>query len=401
MPEPTIDDYRWLVSEYARPFLDEANSSATSYVALNKRLRRDLTSVRTHLVLEQVELRERARAKFSQPEHMFFTRKLLEQSTDEWIAGYKASRFPKGQPVADLCCGIGGDSLALAGRGPCVAIDRDSIATLLVEANCRALDASDLTCEVADVLSIVEGLSCSAWHIDPDRRVAKQRTSQAVYSEPSLDVIHRLYQEVNNGAIKLAPGAELNDDWIEEETVELEWIGSRRECRQQVVWLGGLARRVGQRTATIVHRQDESHSFTGDADREVDVAVPGRFIYAPASTLLAARLDAALAEQLQLRATSYGVCYYSADQYCDSPLFDVFKVDELMNLDVKKLRLLLRDRRVGMLEIKVRGVEIDPANLRKRLQLKGNMNASLLVFRNEGEVKVAVCHRYAPTQTQM
>ena len=209
MPELTIDDYRWLVSEQSLPYLDDAASSDQSFVALAKRLRAALSPERTHLVLEQVELRERARMKFSRPEKMFFTRKLLEQSTDEQIAGYKASRFPKDRPIADLCCGVGGDSLALARRGPCLAVDRDPVAALLVDANCRSLAAGELSSEVADVRLVVERLNCQAWHIDPDRRATARRTSQVMYCEPGLDVMHALLRRVDAGAIKLAPGAQL------------------------------------------------------------------------------------------------------------------------------------------------------------------------------------------------
>jgi len=399
VPEPTIEDYRWLVGEQAQPYFDDVKSSGVSFVALTKRLRADLSPERTHLVLEQIDLRERARAKFSRPEKMFFTRKLLEQSTDDQIASHKASRFPSGQPIADLCCGIGGDTLALLGRGPCLAVDRDPVAMLLVEANCRALDAGKLSCEVVDVRSFVEGMQCAAWHIDPDRRVATQRTSQAVYSEPSLDVLQKLFQRVAAGAIKLAPGADPSGDWHDDGSLELEWIGSRRECRQQVVWLGALALHAGQRTATIVGRQGESHSFTGNAELEVDVSAPGRYLYVPDSTLLASRLAGALADQLQLYATSYGLSYYTADELQDSPLLEVFEIDELMNLDVKRLKRLLRERKVGILEIKVRGLEIDPAELRKKLQPKGSESATLLIFRSGEDVKVAVAQRRETTPT--
>ncbi len=397
MPEPTIEDYHWLVGEQAQLVLESVATSGVSFVALTKRLRADLSPERTHLILEQIDLRTRARAKFSLPEQMFFTRKLLEQSTDEQIASHKASRFPLDQPLADLCCGIGGDTLAMLKRGPCLAVDRDPVATLLVEANCRALNAGDLTCHVADVRSLVEGLECAAWHIDPDRRVATQRTSQAVYSEPSLDVLQALLRRVDAGAIKLAPGADLASDWNDAGPLELEWIGSRRECRQQVAWLGALALHAGRRTATVVGRQGECHSFTGDAEVEVDVSSPGRYLYVPDSTLLASRLAGALADQLQLRATSYGLSYYTAEDLRDSPLLEVFEIDELLNLDVKRLKRLLREREVGTLEIKVRGVEIDPAELRKKLQPRGSGNATLLIFRSSEEVKVAVAQRLAGT----
>jgi THUMP domain-like len=393
VPEPTIDDYKWLVSDASLTFLDDAAAANGSLVALTKRLRKALSHERTHLVLELVELRQRARAKFVQPDEMFFTRKLLEQSTDAWIAGYKASRFPKDHSIADLCCGIGGDSLALARRGTCLAVDRDAIAALLVAANGRVLGIRGIRSEAIDVRSIVNELDCSAWHIDPDRRVAAQRTSQAVYSEPSFDVIQALLQQVGSGAMKLAPGAELDHGWCDGVPLEREWIGSRRECRQQVVWFGALATRPGQRTATIVDRNDGCHSFSGEPDLEVDVSAARRYLYAPDSTLLASQLSGALAEQLQLQATGYGASYFTSDALRESELMEVFEVRELLNLDVRRLKKLLREQSIGTLEIKVRGVDVDPIVLRKKLQPKGDAIATLLIFRSGSETKVAVAER--------
>lgn len=396
MPEPSIDDYRWLVSEQARPFLEDATSSTVSLVAQTNRLRKALSLERVHLVLEQVELRSRAQVKFSAAQTMFFTRKLLEQSTDERIADHKARRFPRDERIADLCCGIGGDSLALARRTSCVAVDRDPIATLLVAANGLAVEANHLTCQVADVRSALEQLECQAWHIDPDRRVAAQRTSQAVYSEPGLDVIQALLHRVDAGAMKIAPGAELPDDWVDDSRMEIEWIGSRRECRQQVVWMGQLATNPGKRTATIIESHGNSHSFTGEPDTEVDVAATGRFLFSPHSTLLASRLDGALAEQHHLHATSYGLSYYTADESHALPLMEAFEVQEIINLDIKRLKRLLRERQIGSLEIKVRGVDVDPKELRKKLQLKGSNNATLLIFQSGESVVSAITKRCGP-----
>ncbi len=70
---------------------------------------------------------------------MFFTARGLEQATDEIVAACTASRFPRGLPLAELCCGIGGDLLALAHRGPVVGVDRDPAAAILADANGRAV----------------------------------------------------------------------------------------------------------------------------------------------------------------------------------------------------------------------------------------------------------------------
>src|SRR6187549_582396 len=83
----TVDDFQWLVSEAALPWLELASGGCGSRsespkgeatTRLVARLRKELTAERTHLVVEQVELRARACEKFGQAARMFFTRKGLE-----------------------------------------------------------------------------------------------------------------------------------------------------------------------------------------------------------------------------------------------------------------------------------------------------------------------------------
>src|SRR5687767_14611349 len=121
---PSLDDFRWLISADASPYLERAMAESDQLVRLATSLRQEISVIRTHLILEQVTLRMRAREKFSRSSQMFFTPTLLEQATDERIACYKAGRFIEGTPAFDLCCGIGGDTLGIAQRGPTVAVDR-------------------------------------------------------------------------------------------------------------------------------------------------------------------------------------------------------------------------------------------------------------------------------------
>ena len=114
-----LDDYRWLVSADATEWLDlAAVRQAQATVRLAAELRHHLSLARAHLILEQVELRHRAARKFAVAASMFFAHRGLEQATDQFVAAYKASRFSPAVPVADLCCGIGGDLMALAGARP-------------------------------------------------------------------------------------------------------------------------------------------------------------------------------------------------------------------------------------------------------------------------------------------
>ncbi len=134
-----IEDYRWLISDQARPYLESVAAEAEVSPRLATSLRKDLTSTRTHLVLEQVELRRRATTKFHRAAQMFFTRKGFEQATGEQVARFKAIRMRKNAEVVDLCCGIGDDFLAFGDQGPTVGIDRNAIAALLASANAASL----------------------------------------------------------------------------------------------------------------------------------------------------------------------------------------------------------------------------------------------------------------------
>ena len=134
-----VEEYQWLVSPAAERWLDiAAGADEKSLVKMSLTLRKDLGVTRTHLVIAQAELRRRAGIKFKHAHRMFFTRQLLEQATDDQIAGYKAQRWPVDGCLADLCCGIGGDLMALAERGRVVGIDRDPVAVVLSTANCRS-----------------------------------------------------------------------------------------------------------------------------------------------------------------------------------------------------------------------------------------------------------------------
>ena len=66
------------------------------------------------------------------------------------------------------------------------------------------------------------------------------------------------------------------------------------------------------------------------------------------------------------------------------PFATAFRVLERLPTDEKKLKAALRERGVGTLEIKKRGIDVDPAQLRKRLQLKGSASATIVLAREAG-----------------
>jgi len=383
------DGYRWLTSADAAPWLDRAAAATQSTLSLTAELRRDLSPMRRHLVIEQVDLRRRAQSKFMHAGQMFFTSRGLEQATDEFVAAYKARRFPPREPVADLCCGIGGDLLALAARRPVTGVDRDPVIAILAAANSRAVSAQLV---VADVTPIdIRGFA--VWHIDPDRRALGRRTTRVELYEPAPQVIDALRTMCPNGAAKLAPAATVPEAWSCE--AEQEWISRDGECRQLVCWFGALAHEPGRRRATIVdHRSPEVRSIVGQAGDELPVAAAlGQYLYEPDAAVLAAGLTATLAEEHSLSAITPGIAYLTADRTVVDLALASFRVREVFPFDIRKLRGALRERNIGRLEIKKRGVACQPETLRHELKLAGDAAATLILLPIAGRSMAILAER--------
>jgi hypothetical protein len=377
-----IADYEWLTGNEAGAVLAElAVDNIPLHTAIS-RLRGRFTTSQTHLLLEQTELRRRATAKFTQAHQMFFTRMGLEQATDEWVARYKASRFAERSArfipavFADLCCGIGGDLQALAANTPAIGIDRDSVASHFAAINTGAqIQAIHIT--TFDLKSI------SAFHIDPDRRPdsrGTRRTTSLDWCEPNKATIDTLLSQVPNAAIKLAPACEVPADWSTR--CELEWICRDRECRQLVAWHGALAQAPGQHSATVLPAACglAPRTITGQPKQPIPITdKPKRYVFDIDPAVLAAKLKGVLAAEHELTALSAGSTYLTGDLAITDPALACFAVEDIMPFRVNKLTSHLRTHNIGQLEIKKRGIELDPDKLRRQLKLRGDNSATLLI----------------------
>jgi hypothetical protein len=392
MTDIPLSDYRWLTSGQADELLAEAGSSTEGLVSLAARLRRDWPPARTHLVLEQVELRRRAKQKFAHPERMFFMPLALEQASDETLAAYKAERFADGEPLADLCCGIGGDLLGLAARGPALGIDRDPVAAILAAANLQRVDPPRHASRaaVADVLT-TDLSTAAAWHIDPDRRPHGRRTTRVALHSPDADEIDRLRAQCPTAAVKLAPAADVPPHWAAEG--QLEWISRARECRQLVVWFDRLAPHAGRRTATVL-AADVRRTVVEQPGAELEIAPRiGRYVFEPDAAVLAAGLAASLAGEHRLAAFAPGVGYLTGEQPIVDAALSAFEVQDIVPFRIKLIADWLRQRGVGQLEIKKRGVTLDPEQLRRQLRPSGSGQATILIAPLAGKAIAIMARR--------
>jgi hypothetical protein len=391
-----LADYEWLTGDEAADLLGDLAGRAEAVHTTIARLRKTLSASRASLVVEQVALRQRARAKFRFADRMFFTRLGLEQATDEWVATYKARRFAavaNRGPIAEFCCGIGGDLLSLGRVGQAVGVDRDPIAACFAAANARAAGLNDrVTLQACEIGSLNAG-DFAAWHIDPDRRPTGKRTTALEWSSPSLEVIERLLATSPNAAIKLAPAADSPPTLAER--CELEWISRDRQCRQLVAWHGALAAHPGQCRATVLARDGTVlRTIVGQRNQPLIYApLLDQYLFEPDAAVLAAHLPGAIAAEHSLATISPGIAYLTGPRPIDDPALTPFEVDEVLPLDVRKIAARLRERQIGTLEIKKRGVDHEPVAVRKQLQLHGENTAVLFLTKIAGKHAAILAHR--------
>ncbi|MDZ8170860.1 class I SAM-dependent methyltransferase [Microbacterium xanthum] len=338
----------------------------------------------------QARLREKAGAKFGDLAHrMLFTRAGLEQATRMSVASLHAGRFRNAGAtrVADLGCGIGGDALGLAGLGLHVAaVDADEITAAIAAYNLApfgdAVTVAHGRAEDQDLSGI------DAVWLDPARRTAgRGETSRTRHDEwsPSLEWVFDLVRRRPVG-VKLGPG--LDRDVIPED-VEAQWVSADGSTIELVLWSKHLARQ-GVRRAALVTRGDQAWEITAGADAEdAPVRDLGAFVHEPDGAVIRARLIGDVARSLDAGMLDPRIAYLTSDVALTSPFVSSFRVREELPPDTKALARALRARRIGRLEIKKRGVDVDPAALRTSLKLRGEDSATLLLTR-VGETRRAI-----------
>jgi len=96
MDQSLINEFRWLVDTEAAALLRLAQDdflAHTSPLKIAKNLRSSTSHIRAALVMEQAQLRIRARQKFPLADEMFFTKRGLEQSSGMNLSHFKAKQF--------------------------------------------------------------------------------------------------------------------------------------------------------------------------------------------------------------------------------------------------------------------------------------------------------------------
>lgn len=397
------EDFHWLLSTEAEPLLIETQASFAenvNAVRIARNLRKRTTPSRSAIVMEQAQLRIRGTRKFDRAERMFFTRRGLEQATSQRLAAYKAGKFAGISGVIDLCCGIGGDLIGLAQRSLAqhtAGVDFDPLTCLFARRNlAEHLPGGSADPGLALIEADVESLDWGRWqgiHCDPDRRMNDRTVVESRFSPPLSHIFSRLQPE-QNIAIKIAPATVAAHAWPE--NLDREWLGDRRECKQQILWLGPRFETAGQRIATMVDGDQVVQLAAAKHEIQITVNISrniGRYLYEPHPTVLAADLTNVLADRGGLWRIDPEIDYLTSELPMKSPLITRFEVLEAFPLNSRKALDFLKHHQIGQIELKNRGAAQVTYQQFLRFKLNGPYRATVILTRIGLQQWVAICRR--------
>jgi hypothetical protein len=396
-------------------------------LALATSLRREYPADLVAAATAQHELRLAARAKFSRAMQMLFTRAGYEQSSSEPIARYRAARFGGARRVADLCCGIGGDLLALASGREALAVDRDDVHARLALHNAAVYgQAKNARAVVADVRDIrLDDLD--AVFIDPARRSGpgtapvradgapagagggsarsggasgpprRFRTGQ---SEPPLDWCFALAERVPAVCVKAAPGLPagfIPDGW------EAEFIADGRDLKEAVLWSPALATAPvagsgGPRRALVLSGS-VAHALVACPGDPVPVTEPREYLLDPNPAVTRSGLVEDLARSLAAGRAPDGspagdgdgagdvakidpqIAFLTLNRPVQTPFARTLRVLDSAPWNEKRFAKRLRELGIGAADIRRRGLAGDVDQIHRRLKLAGPNRATIVITR--------------------
>lgn len=410
----------WLLSE-GRALLQ--NPSGT--------LQAGLSAAQRNLLDQQLEWRKRSRPRFPDPSLWLWSDRSLSQASDWFSARFKASIFPNDELVLDACCGAGVDTVALAHRGPVVALDIDAWMVALAQSNASAHGL--VAAGVSEAFGATSLRDAKWMHIDPDRRNDRGKQLDAREFSPRLDEILEVTQKLQGTIIKVAPSTLLSEatERLLSQNWTRVWLGSRGECQQQLLVGGGtiidklaikaqpgmpsrLELAPYSRLAVVLKTASNNRSevteslyvgqgHQGTAPRLLAEQEPqlGRFIYDLDATLFASKLHRQWADEYQLTAVTSEFGFYTGDRVWDTEWASRFEVQEILPWDDRKVRKWLAARSASCAEVKSRLVRLDANSFHRRYRRADAASYSFLVTRIGNKTRCLVCRRATSTSDEV
>jgi hypothetical protein len=367
-----LDDVAYLTSDVGSAALAVVEAlRLTDRVGEIARLRKQFGD-RTPVLVETVLLRRRAGAKLAGlpgARDWLFTDEALQQASAAPVALHRSKRLSR-KVVHDVTCSVGTELAALRGSATgLVGSDIDPVRLAMARHNLG--DAANL-CRADALHPVTRDAVVVA---DPARRSGGRRRFNPRDYQPALDDLIEVYRG-RDLVVKCAPGIDFDAMARLGFDGEIEVTSYGGSVREACLWSSGLAEPGVRRRASILDRGEQ----VTDADPdECEVRAAGRWIVDPDGAVVRAGLVRHFATRHGLWQLDPNIAYLSGDRL--PPGVRGFEVLDRLAFDERRLRQALGTLDCGALEILIRGVDVDPDALRRRLALRGSQSLTAVITR--------------------
>lgn len=347
------------------------------------------------VALTQARLRFQAESKFGEfARGMLFTQAGLEQATRLAVAAHHAQRYRAAgvKRVADLTAGIGADAMAFASLGlETVAFELDEATAILADHNLRHWPQAQVV-HADSITALASGsLDVGGVFADPARRNARGRRHDPRDYAPPLDEVLALRSRFPALGVKVGPS--IPHDALPTQdgaSLETQWVSVDGDVVEAAIWCGPLAHINGRSVLGI--RGGQAHLLTGSTDH-ADAGALSEFLHEPDGAVIRAGLVGQVAADIGAHLVDPSIAYLTSDSAPQNPWISTFRILEVLPYNEKRLAAALRNRGIGKLEIKKRGMDIAPEQLRLALKPKGQNSATVIATRSQGKRVAVIAER--------
>ncbi|WP_080795356.1 THUMP-like domain-containing protein [Corynebacterium pacaense] len=317
-----------------------------------------------------------ARSSGKLPPDWLVCRESAQQATPPEVADYRARKLVDalgtGHTAADVTCSVGTEGAALGAVGfDYVGADLDFSRLLMARHNLGGgslIRADALTpCVRADVVIA-----------DPARRAGGRRITDPAQLHPPLPELISAWRGTPM-AVKCAPGLDFSTWEGLVSVVSLDG-GVKEAC----LYTEDLF--PGRREAVVI-RSGSVDVITDSLDDSVGAGAPGTFIIDPDGAIVRAGVLRHYAAREELWMLDERIAYLTGDRIPAGE--SGFRFIE--EVPIKRLRAALAAHGAGSVEILVRGVDVDPDRLRKKLALKGGRAMAVVITRIGSRGVALIC----------
>lgn len=330
----------------------------------------------------------------------FFTKKLLEQATAEYVALFKSTLI-KGDNLLVLAGGLGVDEWAFSPNFKhIVSVEIEKDVNDLVDFNFNQLQVQNVQRITADATAYVKECNTfyEAVYTDPDRRNDGKREILLSEHQPNIIALLPHIQRITNHLyIKCSPMYDHQMAINELNQIEsIYFISLKGEMKEMLIHVN-FEKDVEDKTIHLIcvnienaHYQEVKYLLSDSYSRPALAQDLSGYFYETGASLVKARLNHLYAYENEWLAVDYAVPFYISSQYFSNCIGRVFKIVSVQTFN-QQFKNYLKTEKITKANIKSRGLGIKTEEVYKKLGLKEGGNDYLFVCPHLGQKTVIHC----------